>query len=231
MKQLIEMFYAPGAVFDYVRQRRAWAIALIANMLLVAFTVWFTYKTIGAENMARQQIENSRFTAQMTDEQKEQAIANAGTPAREGIAIGAAAIITGVVFVIFALLMMAIAGVSGGPIKFGQALGTTTYAAWPISLVRTVLSVVVVLATADRTSLDPQHLLAFNVGAFLDAHTTAKPLMALAHSLDIFVLAQVLLAAWGLARVAGITFGKALGGMIAIWVIFTLIAMGFSLVF
>ena len=78
MKQLIEVFYAPGKVFDYVRERKAWVIATLANALLVSFTIWFMYQTIGAENMARHQFENSKFAAQMSDDQKQQAIAAAG---------------------------------------------------------------------------------------------------------------------------------------------------------
>ena len=100
-----------------------------------------------------------------------------------------------------------------------------------ISVIRTILSVVVVLVATDKSDLDPQHLLAFNIGAFLDQHTTAKPLFALASSLDILILAQVIFAAYGLSRVANISFGKAAGGMVAIWVIFTVIAMGLSLLF
>lgn len=231
MKQLIEVFYAPGKVFDYVRERKAWVIATIANALLIAFSIWFMYQTIGAENMARHQFENSKFAAQMSDDQKQQAIAAAASPTREAIGIVVGGIFGGLFMMVIGLLFMAIAGVSGHSIKFSQGTGAAAYAAWPVSVIKTILSVVVVLAAADKSDLDPQHLLAFNIGAFLDQHTTAKPLFALASSLDIFILAQVLLAAYGLSRVANISFGKAAGGMIAIWVVLTVVAMGLSLVF
>ncbi len=231
MKQLIEVFYAPGKVFDYVREHKAWVVAVIANALLIAFTVWFTYQTIGGENMARRQMENSKFAANMPDDAKQKAIADAGTPTREAISVVAAGVIGAVIMMVFGLLFMAIAGVSGGPIKFSQATGAASYSAWPIAVIKTILSVVVVLAATDKSDLDPQHLLAFNIGAFLDPHTTAKPLYTLASSIDIFILAQVVFAAYALSRVARITFGKAAVGAAAIWVIFTVIAMGFSLLF
>jgi hypothetical protein len=231
LKQLIEVFYAPGKVFDYVRDRKAWVIATLANVLLISFTIWFYYQTIGAENMARHQFENSKFAAQMSDDQKQQAIAAAASPTREAVGIVVGGVFGGVFILVVGLLFMAIAGVSGHSIKFSQGAGTAAYAGWPVGVIKVLLSVVVVLAAADKTDLDPQHLLAFNIGAFLDQHTTAKPLYALASSLDIFILAQVLLGAYGLSRVANITFGKAAGGMIAIWVVLTIIAMGLSLVF
>ena len=231
MKQLIEVFYAPGKVFDYVREHKAWVIAAIANALLIAFTIWFTYQTIGAENMTRHQLENSKFAANMPDDAKQKAIADSASPAREAIGIVAGGVVGIVIMMVIGLLFMAIAGVAGHPIKFGQGTGAAAYSAWPVGVIKTILSVVVVMAAADKSDLDPQHLLAFNIGAFLDQHTTAKPLYALANSLDIFILAQVLFGAYALSRVANISFGKAAGGMVAIWAVFTVLAMGLSLVF
>ncbi len=182
-------------------------------------------------NMARQQMEGSSFTKNLTAEQKEAAIAAADTPTRKVIGIVAAGLVIGVMLLFFALLFMAVAGMSGGPMKFSQALGTACYVAWPFSLITAVLSILVVYISPDRSVLDPQHLLAFNVGAFLDKTTTSKPLYALASSFDVLLFAQMAFAGWGLARVAQIPFARALGGVIGIWVLFTAIRMGFSLVF
>jgi hypothetical protein len=115
--------------------------------------------------------------------------------------------------------------------RFPQALGTVFYAAWPFTVLRFLLSAIVIMMAANKADLDPQHLLAFNAGAFLDKATTAKPLYSLASAFDLFMFAQIALAAFGLSRVALISFTKAVVGLGLVWLIFTLIAMGLSLVF
>jgi Yip1 domain len=231
MTGLIQIFYQPGKVFEYVREQRAWVVALIANLLLMTIFLAVVQEAIGYTNIARQQIENSSFTKNMTADQKEQAIAAADTPTRKMIGTVAAPVVIAVIMIIFALLYMAIAGMSGGPIKFPQAMGTVSYSAWPFNIITVLLSSVVVFISADRTILDPQHLLAFNVGAFLDKATTSKPLYALASSFDVLMLAQMAFAAWGLSIVAKITFGKAIAGLIVIWIAITVLRIGSSFFF
>lgn len=231
MSGLFEIFFAPGKVFDRVRDSRAWAVPFIACVLLFALVFAYMYQVIGAENITRRSLNESKFAAQMTDEQKEQAAAASATTAAKIRTPILASVGYGVLLVVFAALFMAIAGASGGPIRFTQALGTVSYSSWPIAVVRTLLSVIVVMMAVDKTSLDPQHLLAFNGGAFLDKTTTAKPLFALASAFDLLLFAEMVLAAYGLARVARIGFSKAFIGTVLIWIVFTALAMGISLVF
>ena len=229
MAGLIEIFYQPRKVFEYVREQRAWLIALVANLLLMTIYLTGVQQAIGPTNVARQQIEGSSFAKNMSAEDKEKAIAAADTPTRRLIGIVSTPIVIAVIMAIFALLYMAIAGMSGGPIKFSQAMGTANYAAWPFNIITALLSSIVVFMSADRSELDFQHLLAFNAGAFMDKATTSKPLYALASSFDILILAQMAFAAWGLSIVAKISFGKAMAGLIVIWLAITAIRMGFSL--
>ncbi len=231
MNGLIEIFYAPGKVFDYVRERRAWAPAFIAGVLLFAGMFFYVYQSIGAENITRRSLNENKFAAQMSEDQKEQAIASSGTTAVIVRTTLISTVVYAVIILIFALLFLAIAGVSGSPIKFTQALGTVTYSSWPIAVVRSLLSVVVIAMAADKSTLDAQHLLAFNAGAFLDKATTSKPLFALASAFDLFTFAEMALAAYGLSRVARITFTKSITGVILVWVVFTVLAMLLSLVF
>ena len=229
MKGLIAVFYEPGKVFDYVREHRAWVVAFFAGLILFAASLAYIYQEIGAGNITRHSLDESRFAAQMTPEQKAQAVAQADTTAGKARNIAFACVGYAVVMMVFGLLFMAIAGASGHGIKFSQAMGTVSYSSWPFSVLRFILSIVVIAMAADKTELDPQHLLAFNLGAFLDKATTAKPLYALGSAFDLFTFAQMALAAFGLSKVAQISFTKALVGMILIWVVFTLIGMGFSL--
>lgn len=231
MKGLIEIFYAPGKVFDYVRERRAWAAPFFAGLILFGVMYAYIVGQIGMTNIVRHSIEQSKRGATLTDEQKEQQIAAANTTTVKAISACAALIASSGALLIFALLFMAIAGVSGHSIQFSQALGTVSYVSWPFGVVRSLLSILVIALAADKAELDPQHLLAFNAGAFLDKATTAKPLFSLASSFDLFTFATMLFGAYGLSRVAQIKFSKALTGIILIWVVFTIIGMGWAAIF
>jgi hypothetical protein len=231
VKGLIEIFYEPGKVFDYVRERGAWLAPFIAGLVLTAVTFAYVYQAIGGSNIVRRQLESNRFAQNMPADAKEKAIADADSPAAAYRQAGFAAIGYAIFMAFLALLVLAISAVFGGKLKFPQALGVVSYASWPFSVVRTILSLVVLAMAPDKADLDPQRLLAFNIGAFLDKASTAKPLYALASAFDLFIFAQIFFAAWGLARVAQISFTKALAGMFAIWVVFTAIGMGLSLIF
>jgi hypothetical protein len=229
MAGLIQIFYQPGKVFEYVREKRAWAVALIANIILAVAFSFVMYQGIGAANMARTQVEASSAAKTLTPAEIDQRVAMASSPMVEGIIIGSIGLGTGVFMLIFALLFMLIAGMSNGPISFSQALGTAAYAAWPIALVKSALSTLVIFISTDRSELDSSRLFGSNVAFFLDKGSTPKPLYALATSFDLLIIAQIFLAAWGLSVVAKIKFGKSLGGAIGIWVLLTLIAMLISL--
>jgi len=225
MMQLIQMFYDPGKVFDFVRERRAWIIALIANVIVITACQYYITDAIGAGNITRHMLETSKFAANMPQEAKDKAIADADAPQAKIRTPIFTAIGVAVVYLISGLLFMAIAGASGGPIKFSQAMGAAAYGSWPFAVIKSILQVIVVAIAAEKSDLDPQHLLAFNAGALLDKASVSKPLYALASSIDILTFAGIALSAYGLAKVAKISFSKSLVGNILIWVVFTLLAV------
>jgi hypothetical protein len=231
MLGLLEIFYAPGKVFETIREKRIFIWALLANIVVISGVYYYSVSQIGNGNITRRTLESSRLASQMPAEAKEKAIADADQPSAVYRGAGFAAVGVAVVFVIIALLNMAVAGVSGGPIKFTQALGVESYSAWPFTLLTAILSVVVIAMAADKTELDPQHLLAFNVGAFLDKNTASKFLYNFASSIDVLRLAGTVFAAWGLSIVAKISFGKSLTGLLLIWFVFSLLGAGIASIF
>ncbi len=197
MMQLIQIFYEPGKVFDFVREHRAWIVALIANCLLLSASSYYMTNAIGGGNITRHMLDNSKFAANMPADAKEKQIAEADVPATKIRNTVIAFFVIAIIFAFSALLFMAIAAISGGPIKFTQAMGTVCYSTWPVNLIRTILGIIVVAIAVDKSDLDPQHLLAFNAGALLDKATAAKPLYALATSFDLITFAGIALSAYG----------------------------------
>jgi hypothetical protein len=231
MKELIQSFYEPGKVFDAVRERRIWAPALIATIIVTLAVSVYVINAIGFQNVVRHQIESSSLTKNLSPEQKEQAIQGAATPTREKLQYVFIAVGTVIFMCIFALIFMAIGAISGGKVKFMQGFGLACYASWPFSLLRGIMTFPIVAMSADKENLDAQNVVAMNIAAFLDKATTAKPLYTVASFLDLFIIGQMIYAAYGLSKVAGISFTKAVAWIAAIWFVIMLIAVGFSAIF
>jgi hypothetical protein len=106
----------------------------------------------------------------------------------------------------------------GAHLRFKQVFGVTSYALLPM-LVSTVLALVVMLLK-NPDDFNLRNPLAFNVGAFLDPQSTAKWLVSLGASLDLFSIWVVILLAIGLAAAAPrLSFSKALTGVMTPWLV------------
>jgi hypothetical protein len=225
MMELIQVFYEPGKVFDRVREQRIWVVALLAIVIATAAMYAYSVQQIGGSNIQRHAVENSKMMSNIPQDKKDEMIANADTTKSKVIGDVATGVVVGIIMLVLAALFMAIAGVSGQPIKFTQAIGTVCYSAWPFTILTIVLSIAVISMAQDKSELDPRSLLFFNLGAALDKATTNKSLFALAQSIDLLRFAQIAFSAWALAKVAKIPFSRALTGQILIWVVFTLLGM------
>jgi hypothetical protein len=229
---LFEIFFSPGKVFDQVRERSMFLPALIAVIILSAGYFAVLANLVGLENMTRKQMESgSRFTANLSAEQKEAAIRQSGTPVRVAIGYCAATIGTALVLLITAGISLGAVSAAGGKAKYAQVLGAVSYAAVPFALLNLVMSAVIILAAPDRDSLDFNNLIATNIGAFLDKETTGKAVMSIAGSLDLISFAHIGLLAFGLSKVSRLSFMTSLMLVIGMWVIYVLGKAGLSAMF
>jgi hypothetical protein len=231
MSALFEVFFSPGKVFEQVRERSMFFPALVAVVLLAIANFAVVANLVGMQTMARKQIESSSRASQLTAEQKEQAISQAGSPTRLYISYGAVAIGTAVSWLVIAGISLGLLAAAGATVKYAQVLGAATYSAVPFMLLYVVMTTAVLLASPDRESLDFTNLIATNVGAFLNKDTTNKMLYSVAGSIDLISFAHIGLLGYAFSKVSKLSFTACVTIVIGMWLVYVLGKAGLALMF
>jgi len=175
---------------------------------------------VGWERIFRQQMENSPRTAQMTAEQRDQALA---IQMKLAPFISAIPVIVLPVsyLIVSAILLGIVAGIMSAPVKFKQVFAVMCYAG--LTAVVSAILTLVVIFLKNPDQFNPQNPLAFNPAAFMDPTTTSKFLYSLGTSIDLFSFWTIFLIATGLKAAAGkkLSFGGALFSVILPWAVCT----------
>lgn len=225
--RLANVFFEPRRAFaDIAARPRPWVpLALSMAMALVLMAAFS--QRVGWERFARQTIESTARTRDMTPEQRERVVQMQlkvmPVASYAGAVLGApvsALVVAGVLMLIFKVFM-------GAGITFKQMFGITAYSFLPGVVSGIAAVAVLFLKNPDEFNL--QNPTVFNLGAFFDPETTAKWKMAMGASMDVFTIWIILLLAVGVATAARrMPFGRALGGVAAPWVIWVLLKAGFT---
>jgi hypothetical protein len=152
------IFYEPTRVFQNLRVHPRWAVAfLIMALVTAAYQVAFT-KRIGAETIATvtidKVIESGFIPAAQADRVREQAIEAAKAPGTKiSGALNAGVVLFFVLCALSGLYMLGVL-VTGGRIKFWQALAVATHAALPPTLLQYIISFII-LFVRSPDEIDP----------------------------------------------------------------------------
>jgi len=232
MSSFVEVFYDPADVFGRVRERGSWALPLIVTALIIILFTLFVTRTIGMENIVRRAFdEHPALTSQIPAEKKEQAIQQAASPIRTWIGALFAGIGTALKSLIIAVILMVMLAIMDRKPQLPQILGTVAWASYPFALIAAVMGILVLLVSRDPTELSPQTLVATNAAAFLDKNSTGRFLYSLAGSFDLLVIGNVLLLGFGLSKVTGFAFARALTLVVSLWLVWVLLRGGFAAAF
>lgn len=227
---IFEIFYQPGKVFASLPERRgAWIAPLILGVLLSLGTTVAIVHLIGMQAIIRQQLETTRLN--ISPEQMQRALDTADSPARVYGTYGAVIVGGAVLPLVIAGLFSVFAMVGSRQPRFGTMFSMVTLSLLPYSLIVCAMTVLVLYASPDRSSLDYQNLLATNVGAFMNKETTSRGLYTLMTSIDVLSFLEIGLMSYGFAKVTrnGVFFGVLTVG--SCWLLYVLGKVGLSLVF
>jgi hypothetical protein len=220
------VFFEPKKAFADIAARPRWIVPLLL-LMLVSFGVAMVYAQKGIMRIAaEQQMAKSPQTAQMTAEQREQALDRGMKIAT--IISYCVPILVPLTYLIMAVVLWAIAaGILSAPIRFGQVFAIVTYSQLPGIIAAIFL--VVVLQVKNPGDFNVQNPLMFNPGAFMDPQGS-KFLISLATSLDLFTFWVILLIATGLKAAAGkkLSFGGALFAVVLPWAVLVLAKAAFA---
>jgi len=132
----------------------------------------------------------------------------------------------GPVFVLVPLFFVSavylgIAKAMGAAAKYGTILAGYAYCQVP-QFIKGVIAVSVGL-TRDSIDLNEvEHLVKSNVGSFFDVETTAKPLMVILNSVDLFEIWGVVLGSIMLSRTTKLSKNGATISVVSLWLIYVL---------
>jgi hypothetical protein len=115
--------------------------------------------------------------------------------------------------------------------KFGTNFSAVALALFPYRVVICLMTLLVLVASPDRTTLDVTNLLATNVGAFMNKETTSRSLYTLLSQLDVLSFAEIALMSYGFSKVNRTSLGFGLFSVISLWIIYVFIRVGLSALF
>jgi Yip1 domain len=225
------IFFDPGATFESLRKKpRFLVVALIMVVMFVGFSV-LLFQKVNFEEFMRQQIEKSPRTAQMTPEQKEQAVKMQSGPIGKTIAHIIPVVAVAVLFSAGAGLYLLGVIAMGGVMSYKQAISVWAYSSLPPAVLGTLVGVIVLLMKpADSIDLaHPESITQTNLGVL--ASSTSGPVYALLSQMDLFQFYGLFLAALGLKKVGRISSGTAWTIVLAFFIIKVLGKVGWASMF
>jgi hypothetical protein len=132
--------------------------------------------------------------------------------------------------IVAALLLFIYKFFYAGAVSFKQSLSITAWSMFPVGLVTTPLMLLIFWLKEDW-NLNPQNVLQANLSLLLDKAETAKPLWALATSLDLVSFWIMALLATGFGVAIKKSTGSTLWGVAIPWAIMVAIKVGWTAIF
>jgi hypothetical protein len=225
--RMVGVFTSPKTTFTDIVARPRWYAPVILLCVVGLCFVFLLSQRVGFERIVQQSLDQNPKTQNMPAEQRAQSIKMGTTIGSVFGFVAAVAFPPISVVVVGGVLMFIANSMLGSKLRFGQMCAIAAYA-FLVNVVSTILTAIVMLIRSPE-DFDVRNPLAFNVGAFLNPDSTAKWLLSLATSLDVFAFWTMALIAIGLmAATRKLTFGKAFVAVLIPWAILVVIKAGFS---
>lgn len=227
---LTSIFFEPGATFESLKIRPRFLIAAIITVL--AFMAYYaTFVTrVGAENIARAQLESR---SSVSPEQMEQSIKMQTHPVVRVVTYASFPVVFAVLFAAGAGLYLLGVTLMGKAITFKQALSVWVYSAYPQTLVYALVNIIL-LFIKSTDDIDPASInsgLARANPSLLVDPKTQPVLTTFLGSFDLIVFYGLFLAAIGLRKMSKLTTGAAWAIVLAIWLVGCVVRVALALAF
>lgn len=228
--RLSGVFHAPGETFaDVAEHGRWWIPAIIMIVMGLLFATLFVQR-VGYDRMIQKAFETNTQLQDLPADKKADAVAMQRKIMPVAMFAGPPVFTVVGIAVVAGVLLFLMNGLMDAGVRYKNSLNICAYAMLPASVVSVILMCVVMLLKAPD-EFDIERPLAFNAGAFLNPESTAKWLVSLASSLDLFTFWMIALMALGFSVTAGpkkLPFGKALTGVLLPWGLWVLAKAGLS---
>lgn len=213
-----------------LKRKSGWLVPFLLIAIVSVFFIWAVDTKIGFDKVTENQIKLNPKAMdrldKLTPEQRQRQlnlsakIAKYSSYASPVIALVVMLIIAGVYLGTFNFGM-------GAQLKFGTTLGVVMYAALP-GVLKSLLAVVTLFAGIDPDGFMIQNPVATNLGALVDP-TVHRTLFSLGTGLDVFTIWSLILTGIGFSCVSKVKRGAAMGVVFGWYIVYMLVAAGFTL--
>ncbi|OLC99008.1 MAG: hypothetical protein DMG35_12935 [Acidobacteria bacterium] len=228
--RVIGVLFSPGKTFEDVVRKPGWITPVLVSTLLSIISVVALNQRMNWRDYIVQQMEKNPRTAQMSADQKQQQ-AEVGVKFTVAIVYVAGVVVPVLFALLVGLVMMGAYNLlAGAGVRFAAAFSIVAHAAL-VGLVSTPLFLLVLFLKPPGT-IDPENPLATNLAALLPEES-AKWLVALCKSFDIFVFWTLILLAIGFAAVNPKKLKGAKSFTIAftVWAVYVVCRVGWAFIF
>jgi len=224
--RLADLFRAPARLMERVgRAPRWWAPGLMIFLVMIGFT-WVTMPVSAPEQL--EIMRDSKLMQMMPEEEFQRQYEEAldVPPVKRTLQAVGAGFTTWIMVLVFGFILGFFARMSGGQVKFKQALGIVSWAAVPVFAVASVVKLPLIMQTESmyRVSLG---LAALAPG---DDPTSVLHQVLMTYG-DFFTWWGLVLLVVGFERVFRMGRGSAVLSVILPWALLSAIPLGFSLLF
>lgn len=233
-RRLIGAIISPKETFESIARRPTWIVPVLLIVVFSLLLVFLFSQRVGWRSLiVRQDEQNSRVQKQMENMTAEQRDNMIDTQTKFAAPFGYGVTLVGpfiALVVVAAVLMLAFTIVLGTKVGFKQSMGIVSYS-WTPGIIGVFLGILI-LYLKDPSTIDLEHLVATNAGAFL-SDSAPKWLNTLLTSFDLFTFWNMILMAFGFSAIdpKKASWGKAFATVFALWFIFVLVKTGFSAAF
>lgn len=226
--------FSPKATFESIAKQPTWIVPVILGCVIGITVTFFIGKQIGWRAVVDKRIAGSpsaqKQMEQLSPEDREKSLAGQAkfspyivyTINVVGPFIGA--------LLLAAVFLGSFNLILGTKMGFKTSLGIVSYG-WIPQLIAGILAIPI-LFLKDPSTVDVQNIVASNAGAML-SDDSAKWLVALLGSLDVFSFWAMILLAFGFsaANPKKVSFGTAFGTVFVIWLLFVACKVGLTAIF
>jgi len=234
LSRIFGALFSPKPTFESIARRPTWILPMLVITLISIGGGIVAGHRLDWRTVVEQQIQKrpsaQRRVEQLPPEQREQMLAQQAKIIPITVYAASFAGPPIVMLVIGAVFLGVFNLVSGVPMGFKTSLSIVAHA-WMPQVINSLLAIVI-LCLKDPATIDVQNIVASNLAVFLP-DGAATWMSTLLGALDLFSIWVMLLMALGYQAVnpRKLTFGKALGTIVGVWLILVLLRVGLAAAF
>ncbi|NOY23397.1 MAG: YIP1 family protein [Acidobacteria bacterium] len=200
INRLFKVLFSPTEVFEDAKKAPKLLLPIIFLTLVVTGAQSYYAYQMNAPVVLEKQLEMSKWTRQLSDEQKDKIIEQQSKTVKYTAPIGAL-IATPIMLLLIALYFFVVAKIMGSDAGYGQNLAVIVYASAP-AIVAMLVAMAIMLTGNTSTTLF-KDLAPSNLGYFFPMEAVGKKLNILFRSIDFFSIWEYILMIIGFSIVTG----------------------------